>query len=202
MNCWNCAKEIPDGASSCQFCEASQKDNPLAEIAAIEQQLARPDLSDAERDRLTKEMQEIQDSVTDMLEMMNPDILEQMRHLAMKYDTADDFAAAIFIGDCPSCGSSETQDCETVAGIESCTVGRCKSCGVVFCSDCQHVFADDKPTVAGPKCPSCGSLNTNFQEVANSDSPDLGFVTAVTCLDCDQKYCVFCGNPRSEEDDG
>jgi hypothetical protein len=201
MKCWNCFREIPDGAASCQFCEASQKDNPVAEIMAIEERLKRPDLPQAERERLTKELDDIRDMVTGPLKMMEPGILEQMRNLANECETADDFMAAIFIGDCPKCGSNKTQDCENVAGIESVTVGRCKSCGTLFCSDCGHVFVNDKVTTGEPKCSSCGSEETNFVEVMDGELPTAGFDTSVTCFACDRVYCGICGNPLPGEDD-
>ena len=31
MKCWNCAREIPDDAKACQFCEADASEQPTAE---------------------------------------------------------------------------------------------------------------------------------------------------------------------------
>ena len=62
--------------------------------------------------------------------------------------TEQEFADSIFIGGCPACGSSKTENCESVAGVEDITVGHCLECETLWCSECGALF--------GPEQTSCG----------------------------------------------
>lgn len=197
MQCWNCRREIAERAASCVFCEARQADHPLAEIAAIERQLEQPDLPAQERVRLEGELKQWRDSLELALEKMPPALHQELMDQARDSETAEEFLAGIFIGDCPTCGSAETQDCENVAGIEDVTVGRCKKCGAVFCPECGAVFANDKPTPATKKCPHCGSTDTSYdasQELPE-DEEELAASFTLECYACGGEYCAFCGRP-------
>ena len=70
-------------------------------------------------------------------------------HEALKRAVAEDmseeeFADSIFIGDCPSCGSSKITNCEDEAGIEDPTVGRCLDCRALWCSECGELFSKNQ----------------------------------------------------------
>jgi len=187
------------------FCEARQADNPAADIMAIQQQLEKPDLSTAERAKLESELPGFEKMLLATLDSLDEPARQELQDLVNNSKTAEDVVAAIFIGDCPSCGSAETQDCENVAGIEDPTVGRCRKCGVVFCSECGVVFVNDKPTAASQKCPHCGSTDTSYdasQELPE-DEEDLADSFVLQCYSCDKEYCAFCGSPLApaEEDE-
>ena len=97
MKCRNCLKEIPDGAKSCQYCEAKQDDTPLTS---------------------RREMEE-------MLDVTDPGLKTHLQILAASSETAEDFANAIMCPSCPACGSGRTETCGKVRGIENDEVGRC-----------------------------------------------------------------------------
>ena len=204
MQCWNCKQTIADGAAACVVCEARQADDPAAEIAAIQRQLAKSDLSAEERAGLESELQEFEKMLQSTLDSIDEPVRQELQDLARDSKTAEDFAAAILIGDCPSCGSAETQDCENVIGIADSSVGRCRKCGVLFCPECGVVFVNDKPTVASQKCPHCGSTDTSYdasQELPE-DEADLADALVLQCYSCGEEYCAFCGSllASAEED--
>ena len=204
MQCWNCKQTIADGAAACVFCESQQADDPAAEITAIQQQLEKSDLSAEERAGLESKLQEFEKMLHSMLDSIDEPARQELQDLAADSKTAEDFAAAILIGDCPSCGSAETQDCENVIGIADPSVGRCRKCGVLFCPDCGVVFVNDKPTAASQKCPHCGSTDTSYEasQELPEDGADLADTFVLECYSCGDEYCAFCGSPLApaEED--
>jgi hypothetical protein len=76
--CFNCGKPVPKGAKRCLHCEADLTD--MADLTA-----------------------EDMDAATEALEQAMPGGLEALRAMAEGFDTAEDFANAIFVGACPAC---------------------------------------------------------------------------------------------------
>jgi hypothetical protein len=76
-----------------------------------------------------------EDAVIDAVELIDPDLLDSLKDLAMASETAEDFANAIFAGECPACGCGNTETCEEVKGIGNILVGRCRECSTLFCTD-------------------------------------------------------------------
>lgn len=175
MKCWNCQKEIPDEAKSCSYCERRQDREPVDPEAFKE---ALKSINTAE-----------------------PGFVDQLRAIAERYETAEDFANAILSGDCPACGSEETETCEDVLGIENIMVGRCVECGKIFCTECGQAFENDVVTISSSDCPSCGSSDTDYP-TDEGDEEDDGWEPqgVVTCHSCGADYCFTCGKPLTADD--
>ena len=114
MICLNCRRELPDGARSCQFCEAHVASMPEVDVAALK-------------------------AVADQLP---PDVVFALTEAALSCETVAEFTAMIMVGECPVCGSADVEDCEHTAGVEDCTVGRCYACGKFWCLECGAVFPE------------------------------------------------------------
>ena len=61
MKCWNCHEEIPDGARSCSYCETKQDRRSVPS----------------------------EDAVIDAVELIDPDLLDSLKDLAMASETAE-----------------------------------------------------------------------------------------------------------------
>jgi hypothetical protein len=104
MECSNCNKPIPEGANRCLYCESDQGE--MADLTHEEMEAA-----------------------ATVLQQVMPGGLEQIRAMAGNFETAEDFANAIFVGACPACDSTDVGTFGEVAGIEDPTVARCFACG-------------------------------------------------------------------------
>lgn len=176
MKCWNCQKEIPDGAKSCSYCEKGQN-REAVEPKVLEEAL-------------------------EAINKAEPGIVDQLRTMAECYGTAEDFANAIFAGVCPACGSEKTETCEDVQGIENIMVGRCTECGKIFCTDCGQTFENDVVTISSPNCPACGSSDTNFPtDEGDDEGLDWALQDVVSCHSCGVDHCFACGKPLAVDDD-
>lgn len=175
MKCRNCHKEIPDGAKSCLYCETKQDPQHL-ESEVVEEML-------------------------ETIDTVEPGLVDQLKAMAENFNTAENFANAIFSGDCPACGSQNTETCDEVRGIENPMVGRCIKCSTLFCTDCGQVFENDIITVSSPECPACGSSDTDYPS-GESDDEDYGWEMqeVVTCHTCEAAYCFACGKPLDMDD--
>lgn len=118
MKCWNCLKQLPNGAKACPHCEAPVEAEPSAE--------------------------EIE-AVRGVLDQMPPEVLGELEALIADSDSAEEFINRIFVGDCPKCGSSETGDCENDPEIENLLVGRCYACGHMWCTECEKTLDPQAP---------------------------------------------------------
>ncbi|MBN8461030.1 MAG: hypothetical protein J0M04_24635 [Verrucomicrobia bacterium] len=168
MKCCNCLKEIPDGARSCKYCEATQetpKVNPgqLAQIMAS----------------------------------IPPDDLTMLHETAMESDTMEDFLGMVLCGPCPKCGSEKTEDCADIKEYLNPFLGRCKECCALFCTECGCPFDDDaKDAVDLTKCPVCASTNTDYP--TDDDEDSLVCQPELHCFDCGATYCFHCGTVRAD----
>ena len=118
MNCWSCGKRIPDQAAFCPHCEAEVEEEPTPQET---------------------------EAVAQMLDQMDPHIMQQFREAFEKSATGEEFVRSVMIGDCPKCGGSKTGDCEKDTEIEDPCVGRCFDCGQLWCLDCGELFAAGRP---------------------------------------------------------
>ncbi len=132
MQCFNCAKPVPKGAKRCLHCEADLSD--MADLTAEDMHAA-----------------------AKALEQALPGGLEALRAMAEGFDTAEDFANAIFVGTCPACDCAEVGTFEEVARIEDPTVARCFGCGHMWCTECLQPVADPKVNCGHwAVCEACG----------------------------------------------
>ena len=117
MICWSCQKEIPAFAEFCPYCEAEVKEEPSA----------------AERD-----------AVQSLLATMSPEMLNELSDAVEKSATCEEFVNRVMIGDCPKCGSSNTDDCESDPDVADICLGRCLECGQLWCPDCGELLSIDQ----------------------------------------------------------
>ncbi|OGV83555.1 MAG: hypothetical protein A3K19_19805 [Lentisphaerae bacterium RIFOXYB12_FULL_65_16] len=129
MKCYNCRKQVPDGADFCKHCEAdlrTQDDVPHEEVARV-------------------------------LAQMDPAVLAEMQHLAESCETAEEFVNAIFVGACPKCESENVGSFEEVVDVEDPTVARCFDCGHCWCTECDRPVEDPKVSCGHwAVCEECG----------------------------------------------
>jgi hypothetical protein len=141
MECFNCGKTIPDGAKRCQYCESDL--NTQIEMTP-----------------------EVVEAASDALEQVMPGGMDHLREMAQKYDTAEEFANAIFVGACPSCESADVGTFEEVKGVEDPTVARCFACDHIWCTECIGPLDDPKKNCGHwAVCDACGK---------EADCPYLG----------------------------
>jgi len=194
MKCWNCGKTLPKDTKTCGYCERKQ-DDLSGELFRLQEKSKTTELSPDEREGLEDLLEILQGAI----DRMDVNAKEELQQIMENTETAEDFAAAIFVGSCPKCGSTETEDCEEVVKIEDPFVGRCKKCSTLFCTECGRIYEEDKITHANARCPSCGSLNTNFEHIEKLFEEDrfeeAGWVEVYECFACNKTYCANCGKP-------
>lgn len=76
----------------------------------------------------------------DLMATMSPELINGLRDTFEKSATGEEFVNQIMVGDCPTCGSSNTDDCEDDPDIDDISLGRCFDCGQVWCPDCGELF--------------------------------------------------------------
>jgi len=78
-------------------------------------------------------------SAEEFLKSLPPDVADELREIARTSESEEDFCRQVFIGDCPVCGSDNTDDCEDTE-IDDTTVGRCLDCKTFWCLECNEVL--------------------------------------------------------------
>ena len=79
MRCQNCGKKIPSTAKVCKFCEAAVEAEPT---------------------------EEEKEALSDILQQMPPEAMEELLAAFAGANTAEEFADRILVGECPKCGSA------------------------------------------------------------------------------------------------
>jgi hypothetical protein len=69
-----------------------------------------------------------------------PDALAELHQVFAECDSAEEFANRIMVGECPKCGSQNTDDCEDDPEIDELLVGRCHDCGQLWCTECRRLL--------------------------------------------------------------
>ncbi len=117
MICWSCQKEISDAAERCPHCEAEVEAEPTGEETA---------------------------AVWSALGNKEPEMIGELRNAFEKSADGEDFVNRVMIGDCPTCSSPKTGDCEHDPDIDDVCVARCFACGQLWCPDCGELFKNDR----------------------------------------------------------
>ncbi len=194
MKCWNCGKTLPKDATTCGYCEKKQ-DDLSGELVRLQEMAKTVGLSPKEQEELENLLEVLHTAI----DRLDENTKQELQQLVEDSETAEEFAAAIFVGSCPKCGSSETEDCEEVIKIEDPFVGRCKKCSTLFCTECGRIHEGDKITQATARCPSCGSMNTSFESIQKlyeeERFEEVGYNEEYECFDCAKTYCSSCGKP-------
>ena len=121
MLCWNCGHKVSKEAQVCGHCEADLTKAPSADEAA---------------------------AVMEVLAQMPPEVLAELGGAMSQSDSALDFANRVLVGQCPSCGSEQTGDCDSDPEINEILVDRCYECGQLWCGQCgkaltrEHLYCD------------------------------------------------------------
>ncbi|MDD4889348.1 MAG: hypothetical protein PHU85_05410 [Phycisphaerae bacterium] len=116
MKCWACKKEIAKSAKSCPHCDAPAEG--LVGGPELEQMAA------------------------ELLGKMDPAARAELEKLMANSSSAEDFVNQVMIGDCPKCGSADTEDCGNDPELEGIGVARCRSCGWLWCAMCGRELPD------------------------------------------------------------
>ena len=113
--------------------------------------------------------EDLKEFVKEMMDQLPPEALEQLRDLAGKAETEEDFVSFIMIGPCPKCGNELTKDGMSASGNEEDgdpTVGICPDCGHQWCAECGQPVAQDKP------CPHWDAWDAHCKEQGIFQSAD------------------------------
>lgn len=119
MLCWNCGKEVPEGATLCRHCEADlREEGPEVSPEAL-QKVLNEALTDEDRRLLGEAL--------------------------VQAETGEEFIASVMVGQCPRCGSSNVDDCENDRAINDICVGQCFDCDFLWCLECGEPLHRDSP---------------------------------------------------------
>jgi hypothetical protein len=140
MICWSCQKEIPTTAEFCPHCEAVVEEEPTADETEVVQSL---------------------------LATMSPEMIDELEDVFAKSATGEEFVNRIMIGDCPACGSSNTDDCESDPDVEDICLGRCLECGQLWCPDCGELLKVEQ--AKAHDCPAWNDFDLDDDEGQDAD---------------------------------
>jgi len=138
MNCWNCGYVVEENTKVCRRCEADQTGHEGVDPEALK-------------------------DTASQLESIAPGAIEALRELAGQHGTAEDFANAILVGNCPECGSYKVGDCDDDPDYHNTFLGRCFACGNVWCTECGYKLKKGEK-----KCPDQENHSWDIP-----DAPDL-----------------------------
>jgi len=123
MRCWSCGKQIADDAVRCEHCEA----DILSPPAPQDMEMAH-----------------------EFIQSMDPEMRAELFRVFQSSESGEEFINRIMVGECPECGSEETDSCEHDPDIDDVSIGRCFSCGNLWCTICDSPFDPDLS-----ECPFC-----------------------------------------------
>jgi len=83
---------------------------------------------------------------------MDRSALEALVDAAERTESPEEFADAVLIGPCPSCGFEQTRNAEQDPDIQDLTVGVCPKCGHLWCSECGTPLTRAAPECQNPDC--------------------------------------------------
>ena len=134
MRCQNCHEEIPDTAKACFRCEAPVVPAPTKEET---------------------------DAAHQVLGQMTPEMMAELHQAMIECSTREDFVNRVLLGECPTCGSSKTGDCEHDPEINEILVARCYDCGQLWCAECTELL--------DPKALFCECWNESWEDEAANE---------------------------------
>ncbi|NOX54998.1 MAG: hypothetical protein GXP27_11295 [Planctomycetes bacterium] len=118
MICWNCGATVPETAKRCSKCEAEVEHFSPEDIALAEE----------------------------LFQALPGEVQDAIASVFQEAGSGEEALRILFVGDCPRCGSQNTQDCDGDPDLEDITVGRCLECGQYWCTNCGELFADAHST--------------------------------------------------------
>ena len=85
---------------------------------------------------MDEDMTEKDAMVREVLKFLPDEARNELMALVEKYESEEEFVAAIMVGSCPNCGSASARDMEGIPGVDDATIGFCCECGLVWCTEC------------------------------------------------------------------
>ncbi len=115
----------------------------------------------------------------------------------------EEFFNMVMVGDCPSCGSSGTVQCDEVDEEGDPTIGLCKSCGYTWCLECGMAVAADETCGHWDVCEACEEEKDEFGDcgVLPAECPRILEWMAENYAYTCQSTCAWCGSEIPEEDE-
>lgn len=89
----------------------------------------------------------------EILEGLPEEVKDYLRQVADRSASEEEFLRNIFVGDCPHCGSKNTNDCSDLYVVEDPTLGLCGDCGHLWCLECGGKIRGD---ISSPEDLVCG----------------------------------------------
>lgn len=119
MRCLYCRHEIPASAEFCGHCNARvERSVPAAELRTMDNVLAR----------------------------LSSDLRAKIRQLQLHRGSSEALVNPVRVGNCPQCGSADTDDCGQFPEQSDVLIGHCLDCGQLWCALCGEFFAGSGPT--------------------------------------------------------
>ncbi len=139
MKCPNCLKEMPENANICRWCETDVREH-------------------------MPPCQETRDAINEFIADLPVEQIEHLDQLHRECETAEDFANAILVGNCPACGGTKVGDCDEDPDYMNSFLGRCFECGAVWCTECEHVLGDNEK-----ECPRFDEHMEELDEIISDE---------------------------------
>jgi hypothetical protein len=115
-------------------------------------------------------------------------------------DQDEDFLRAMFVGDCPDCGSSNTLSGDEVEQIDDPTVGYCDECGLLWCLECGMYIDAGAVCAHWDVCEECTEEKDEFGDcgIMPSECPRIIEWQARVAAERVTTVCSWCGGPIPE----
>lgn len=108
--------------------------------------------------------------------------------------TEEEFLRLIFVGDCPRCGSENTDSCDEAEGINDPTVALCGECGCVWCLECGSAVVSGETCGHWDICEACDEEKDELEEcgIMPDECPKLLEWCAENYALACQSTCAWC----------
>ncbi len=148
------------------------------------------------------------DDAVDASGMSRDDFLEGLLGQMMSEDvplSADEeqLLRAVFVGDCPDCGSSRTLSGDEIEQIDDPSVGYCEDCGLLWCLECGMYIEAGSDCPHWDVCEECPEEKDEFGDcgIMPSECPVILEWQAKVASDRVATVCAWCGNAIPEGDE-
>jgi hypothetical protein len=169
-------------------------------------------MSEEEEERLVKELvQKIPDDIRASMEeaaaadglTLEEYVLLLLRDMEQQglFDAAadptvseDEFLRLVFVGDCPGCGSQDTDSCDEEEEIDDATLGICRECGLIWCLECGSTVTRGEQCGHWEVCEACDEDKDEYGDcgVLPEECPRvIEWIAENYALAC-QSTCAWC----------
>ncbi len=115
----------------------------------------------------------------------------------------EEFLRAVFVGDCPDCGSAKTVSGDEIEQIDDPTVGYCEECGLLWCVECGMQIPAGSECGHWDVCEECGEEKDEFGDcgISPGECPFIMEWQAGVATDRITSACAWCGSAIPEGDE-